>query len=67
MVMGKESFIYEGEYREWLQQLILRFRQSQIKAAIKVNRELLRFYWSLGEDIVEKKAESKCIRKSYHP
>ena len=32
---------------------------TQIKASIKVDDEMLRFYWSLGKDIVEKQAESK--------
>ena len=36
-----------------------RFKSTQIKAAIKVNDELLRFYWSMGKDIVEKQAESR--------
>lgn len=31
----------------------------QIKAATKVNREMLMFYWSLGKDIVELKSENK--------
>ena len=47
------------EYREWIQELSRRFRQSQIKAAVKVNTELLRFYWSLGEDIVKKQVEKR--------
>ena len=47
------------EYREWIQELSKRFRQSQIKAAVKVNTELLKFYWSLGEDIVKKQVEKR--------
>ena len=47
------------EYREWIQELSKRFRQSQIKAAVKVNTELLRFYWSLGEDIVKRQVEKR--------
>ena len=39
------------EYKQWLQSLSQRFRQSQIKAAVKVNQELLAFYWELGKDI----------------
>ena len=31
-----------------------KFRQTQIKAAVQVNQELLKFYWDLGADIVEK-------------
>ena len=46
----------DGDYAEWIRNLSLRFKQSQIKAAIKVNSEMLRFYFSLGADIVNKKA-----------
>ena len=46
------------EYAEWLKSLSQRFRQSQIKAAVKVNSELLNFYWSLGQDIVERNFEN---------
>ena len=46
------------EYAEWLKSLSLRFLQSQIKSAVKVNSELLKFYWSLGLDIVERNFEN---------
>lgn len=46
------------EYAEWLKSLSQRFHQSQIKAAVKVNSELLKFYWSLGQDIVERGFEN---------
>ena len=49
----------DPEYREWIQELSTRFRQSQIKAAVRVNTELIRFYWSLGEDIVNRQMEKK--------
>ena len=49
----------DGEYADWIKDLSLRFKQSQIKAAIRVNSEMLRFYFSLGADIVNKKAESR--------
>lgn len=49
----------DSEYKKWVEALSRRFKQSQIKAAVKVNRELLLFYWSLGKDIVEMKAESR--------
>ena len=47
-----------NEYANWIKDLSLRFRQSQMKAAVKVNRELLKFYFVLGADIVNKQAES---------
>ncbi len=41
----------DDQYRSWIQDVSKRFRQSQIKAAVHVNAEMLRFYWSLGRDI----------------
>ena len=38
-------------YKGWIQDVSRRFRRSQLKAAVKVNDEMLRFYWSLGQDI----------------
>lgn len=35
-----------------------RILQSQIKAAVKVNTELLRFYWDLGQDIATRRMDS---------
>lgn len=46
------SAIPASGYADWLQALSRRYRQSQIKAAIAVNAEMLRFYFSLGADIV---------------
>ncbi len=46
----------DDSYRSWVQNIAKRFRQSQIKAALKVNDEMLRFYWSLGRDISERKS-----------
>ncbi len=45
------EFAITPEYRQWLTDLKQRLQQSQIKAAIKVNRALLEFYWQLGHDI----------------
>lgn len=42
------------DYRAWLTDLKARVRTSQIKAAVRVNTELLNLYWELGERIVEK-------------
>jgi predicted nuclease of restriction endonuclease-like (RecB) superfamily len=48
----------ENEYKQWLIDLKNRIRQSQIKAAVKVNTELLRLYWDLGRDIVIRQMEA---------
>ena len=47
-----ESIIDNTEYKNWINDVKLKFRISQIKASISVNRELLNFYWELGKDIV---------------
>ena len=49
----------DKEYKQWITELSERFRVSQLRASVKVNSEMLRFYWSLGRDIVELKTESK--------
>ncbi len=49
--MDSELMKYTDAYRNWIQDVSKRFRQSQIKAAVKVNDEMLRFYWSLGRDM----------------
>lgn len=41
-----------NEYNAWIGGIARRYRQSQIKAATAVNVEMLKFYWSLGVDIV---------------
>jgi len=39
------------EYKEWLKGIKSYIRSQQIKAAVRVNNELLKVYWRLGEDI----------------
>jgi TPR repeat protein len=57
--MNKAIGILDSDYRVWVESLGKRFRQSQIKAAVSVNSEMLRFYWELGRDIVEMHAEQR--------
>ena len=49
----------DKDYASWIEELSLRYKKSQIKAATHVNSEMLRFYWSLGKDIVTLHAESR--------
>ena len=49
----------DNSYRDWIQKVSKRFKQSQIRAAVKVNDEMLRFYWSLGKDISHMSANAK--------
>ena len=51
--------IITSEYKNWIGELKQRIRQSQIKAAVKVNTELLHLYWQLGGEIVEKQQNAQ--------
>lgn len=42
----------DEKYKNWITDVSVRFKNSQIKAAIKVNEEMLRFYWTLGKEMV---------------
>ncbi len=63
--MSKNITILDKDYKNWIAELSSRYRKSQIKAAIKVNTELLKFYWELGRDIVGRDAENKYGSKFY--
>jgi len=49
----------DEDYSAWLKELKNKVRLVQIKAAVKVNSELLQYYWDLGTDIVEKQKNAK--------
>ena len=51
------AIIGDGEYKKLLLDLKEKVRLSQLKAAVKVNYELLDLYWNLGKEIVEKQKQ----------
>lgn len=57
--MSKGLTIIDKDYNRWVEDLSVRYRQSQIKAAVRVNRELLKYYWELGRDIEEMHVEER--------
>ena len=57
--VNSESFMADKNYVKWLSDLKKRIRIAQLKAAVRVNEEMLKLYWGLGEDICEK-------QKQYH-
>ncbi|BCD99230.1 PDDEXK nuclease domain-containing protein [Marinagarivorans cellulosilyticus] len=54
----KIALAHNDDYKGWLSTLKKRFMQTRVQAAVKVNQELLQFYWQLGEQIVEKQKNS---------
>lgn len=63
--MSKNITIIDEEYKEWIKELSQRYRSSQIKAAVKVNTEMLRFYWELGRDIFKYNLDNKYGSRFY--
>ena len=55
----RDSMTADKGYVEWLSDVKTRFRQSQTKAAIRVNTAMLEFYWSIGRDLVALRAEER--------
>lgn len=49
--MNNEIILLDKKYKNWISDIGVRFKRSQIKAASKVNEEMLLFYWELGRDI----------------
>lgn len=49
----------DKDYMAWLNEIKARYRNAQIKAAVKVNAEQLLFNWRLGRDLVMWRAEEK--------
>jgi predicted nuclease of restriction endonuclease-like (RecB) superfamily len=47
------------DYKNWLTELKSTIQQSQIKAALAVNSQLIQLYWNLGRQITEKQENAK--------
>ena len=47
------------DYKNWLINLKSKIKNSQIKASIKVNTELITLYWEIGAMIVERQENAK--------
>jgi predicted nuclease of restriction endonuclease-like (RecB) superfamily len=46
--------VSQSEYVKFIAHLKEKIRSSQVKAAVSVNRELIRLYWEIGKDIAQK-------------
>ena len=49
----------EQKFKEWVATLSQKYRQSQIKAAIRVNSEIISFYFELGKEISKTSFKAK--------
>ena len=53
------QLLNNNDYKNWLKDLKSKIQQSQIKAALAVNSQLILLYWELGRQIVEKQEHAK--------
>jgi len=54
----KENIAQSQDYANWVREIKTRIRQSQIKASLAVNHELISLHWDLGKSIITKQAET---------
>lgn len=57
--VSRDMMTADEGYVQWMADIKQRFRQSQIKAAVRVNTAMLEFYWSVGRDLVALRAEER--------
>ena len=57
--MMKPINIIDKDYDQWVKALIERYKQCQVRAAVKVNSEQLIYNFMLGRDIVEMHVEER--------
>lgn len=58
-VVHSHDIEYDNDYVQWIIDVKKRYKNTQIKAAVKVNSEQLLFNWQLGRDLVVRRAEEK--------
>lgn len=53
-ITPSEKQVIPSGYKKLLEELKTRIHASQIKAAVRVNEELIKLYWEIGRQIVER-------------
>lgn len=55
----RDGMLADKEYVEWVADVKHRYRQSQVRASVRVNTTMLEFYWSVGRDLIRMRAEER--------
>ncbi len=58
-IVRVKDFKIDADYAAWVSEIKSRYHSAQVNAAIKVNVEKLYFNWSVGRDLVVRKAEER--------
>ena len=54
--MSKKIATFPPDYADWLTDLKTRVTAARQRAALAANAELIRLYWQIGRDILERQA-----------
>lgn len=58
-ITHSEKHVIPEGYKNLLEDLKVRIRSSQIKAAVRVNEELIKLYWEIGREIMDRQEKEK--------
>lgn len=59
MARKEVGFVVTDDYKTWIEEVKNKIRNSQIKASVRINYEMLDLYWNLGVAICEKQKQAK--------
>lgn len=59
IIVKSHDIHLDTEYSQWLYEIKERYRNTQIRAAVKVNAEQLMFNWLLGKDLATRRVDEK--------
>ena len=57
--------LIDTKFQKWVESLSQNYKKAQIKAAIHVNSELIKFYYGLGEEIAKTSFKASYGNKFY--
>jgi hypothetical protein len=63
--VSKRQSIVSTDYAKFVTQLKKKIRSAQFKAALAVNRELIRLYWDIGREVVARQESKGSPRQTW--
>ncbi|HIF0140792.1 TPA: PDDEXK nuclease domain-containing protein, partial [Legionella anisa] len=64
-IIDKLPPLIDQNYQNLLNEIKLRLKRAQLRAAIVVNHELIKFYWEIGQLIIQEQEKSKWGNKLF--
>lgn len=59
------NITFNNDFKKWVSEISKKYKQAQIKAAISVNSEMIKFYFELGKEIASNSFKSTYGTKFY--